>query len=430
MKLVKKKALLKALVAVFMLYGCSSSDNITPEDTMESQKYSNFQSAATTLTISSSSVSDISKIDQANNTTPGKSYDNNMSTRFAINGIGEYITYDLGSSKTVGSVQIAWYSGNTRTTRFQIFTGTSTGSLTKVFDNSSSGTTTNYETYDFTDVNARYVRIVGLGNSSNNWLSINEVKILGAESGGGSNSPFNTIALQKRWKITVPKSQDGDNYADEIFIDAALNDVVADGSLLNYSNNSYFYTDGTWTYFKCQGTGKTTSGSSNPRSELREMKEGGSVEADWDIRTSSKKIMSFKVKVMQTSQSKKLCFAQIHAKETTKVWDDIIRIQVESDIAYAKVGDKGHIYIMGTGNSDGHATILSNYTLGQELDMRIEAYSSKYDVYLGGTKVYTSPKTNISSPKNYFKAGCYLQSVSSGSGGEGIVAFKSIVVSP
>jgi poly(beta-D-mannuronate) lyase len=43
----------------------------------------------------------------------------------------------------------------------------------------SSGTTTQPETYDFADVAARYVRILGHGNSQNTWNSITEVDIWG-----------------------------------------------------------------------------------------------------------------------------------------------------------------------------------------------------------------------------------------------------------
>ena len=44
-------------------------------------------------------------------------------------------------------------------------------------DGVSSGTTKNLQTFDFPDVQARYVRIVGYGNSQNNWNSITEISI-------------------------------------------------------------------------------------------------------------------------------------------------------------------------------------------------------------------------------------------------------------
>ena len=43
----------------------------------------------------------------------------------------------------------------------------------------SSGTTTDFEIYDITDVNAKYVKITGYGNSDSDWNSITEVEIWG-----------------------------------------------------------------------------------------------------------------------------------------------------------------------------------------------------------------------------------------------------------
>jgi poly(beta-D-mannuronate) lyase len=43
----------------------------------------------------------------------------------------------------------------------------------------SSGTTTALQPFDFPDVPARYVRIVGHGNSQSDWNSLTEVDIWG-----------------------------------------------------------------------------------------------------------------------------------------------------------------------------------------------------------------------------------------------------------
>jgi len=291
------------------------------------------------------------------------------------------------------------------------------GSMNSSSENATITGLTNGTSYTFT--------VIAYDTSGNG--SSGETTNATPTGGSSGTTPFYILNLQDTWKITLPKDDDNDNDADEIFINASQNDISSDGSLKDYEDDRYLFTDGSWTYFKCQGNGETTGNSSNPRSELREMTNGGGTQANWDMTTSTANTLEFTVKVMQTSQSRKLAFAQIHA-ESGSSWDDVLRIQVQSDIPYAGVGDTGHIYIMGSGNNDGHDTIISNYTLGDELNMKIVAKNNQYKVYLDNTEIYASG-TNISSTGNYFKAGNYLQSVTSaGTGGEGLVAFDKILV--
>lgn len=114
---------------------------------------------------------------------PQNTIDGNLGTRWSSNGYtGKYITYDLGSNKSVSSMKIAWYKGDQRQAYFKIRVGTSTSNLATVYDGStsgSSGNTTGLESYDFAATTARYVRVSGFGNSSNSWNSITEAEIYG-----------------------------------------------------------------------------------------------------------------------------------------------------------------------------------------------------------------------------------------------------------
>lgn len=115
----------------------------------------------------------------------GNTIDGNLGTRWSANGHGAYITYDLGSTKTVSSLKIAWFKGNERQAYFKIRAGASTSSLSTIYDGTSSGSsgsTLSLEDYDFSAVDVRYIRITGFGNSANNWNSITELEIYG--SGG------------------------------------------------------------------------------------------------------------------------------------------------------------------------------------------------------------------------------------------------------
>jgi len=105
--------------------------------------------------------------------------DNNLATRWSATGDGQWIQFCLNDTLSVSGVQIAFYSGNTRTSSFDVLVGNdgvnfTTASAGRV----SSGSSLNLETFSFTAVAAKYVRILGHGNSVNAWNSYTEVKII------------------------------------------------------------------------------------------------------------------------------------------------------------------------------------------------------------------------------------------------------------
>lgn len=111
---------------------------------------------------------------------PANTVDGSLSTRWAGNGDGVWIRYDLGATKTIGYVKLAWYQGTTRTYTFDVQTSTDgTTWTTRINRRVSSGTTTALETYDFTDVSARYVRIVGHLSNVDNYTNITEAEVWG-----------------------------------------------------------------------------------------------------------------------------------------------------------------------------------------------------------------------------------------------------------
>jgi beta-glucanase (GH16 family)/GH18 family chitinase len=115
---------------------------------------------------------------------PANTVDNSLTTRWSANGDGQWLQLDLGSTRTVGYVRIAFYNGNSRQSRFDLQVSTGGGVWTNVLTNvQSNGTTTQEETFDFGDTSARYVRYMGHGNSLNAWNSLTEVSVF-ATSGG------------------------------------------------------------------------------------------------------------------------------------------------------------------------------------------------------------------------------------------------------
>jgi len=112
---------------------------------------------------------------------PANTVDNNLATRWSGCGEGAWIQYDLGTTRTVGHVRVGFYQGNARQARFDLQVSSGNGVWTNVVTGGlSSGTTTNEQTFDFTDQSARFVRYLGHGNTLNMWNSVTEVSIFAA----------------------------------------------------------------------------------------------------------------------------------------------------------------------------------------------------------------------------------------------------------
>src|SRR6476619_45233 len=151
----------------------------------------NAQSCATNLPITVTASGNDGNV-------PQNVLDNNLGTRWSSNGVGEFITANLGTTtQTICSVDIAWYNGNSRVYHFTISTSTDGNSFSPVFSGDSSGTTLNSEKYTFSSTQAKFVRITVNGNSANNWASITELDVFGSGSPGSgctANLPLTVTA--------------------------------------------------------------------------------------------------------------------------------------------------------------------------------------------------------------------------------------------
>lgn len=109
---------------------------------------------------------------------PANVLDNDLNTRWSANGNPQWIQFCLDDTVTVSGVQIAFFSGNVRTSTFDVQVGNDGVNWTMAAAGRvSSGTSLNLETFSFTPVSGKYVRITGHGNSVNAWNSYTEVKI-------------------------------------------------------------------------------------------------------------------------------------------------------------------------------------------------------------------------------------------------------------
>ena len=111
---------------------------------------------------------------------PANTVDGSLSTRWSANGDGQWIRYDLGSTKTVTWLKLAWLNGDSRVYTFDVQVSADGSAWTTIATGlQSSGTTTALELFNTPNNTARYVRYVGHGSNVNLWNSVTEVEVWG-----------------------------------------------------------------------------------------------------------------------------------------------------------------------------------------------------------------------------------------------------------
>jgi len=416
------------LLCLVVCYSCSTDEVVTveEEESIETGKLPILQKNGEITPARVSANGDDGNV-------PQNTLDGNLGTRWSSNGYnGKYITYDLGSVKSISSVKLAFYKGNQRKAYFKIRVGTTKYNLQTVVNKKtkgSSGNTNGLETYTFNTVNARYIRISCFGNSSSSWNSITETEIYGTggtTTGGGGNSPGDNLGLtSNNWKLNGFTGSPGANatYRDNVL--ASTGETFA-----TYNDPNYFYTDGEWTFFKCyRGLGGSAN-SGNPRVELREMNNG--TLASWNG-GSGNNTMTFTVRVDRLPQDADnnggvLCFAQIHGPSNTV--DDVIRVQFIGDENQSSGGVRMKISGYITEDVQGSSLIIDNgYQLNTSYTFKISYNNGVVKLFQGSNEIFSQAiGTNTSG--NYFKVGNYLQSVQGASftGSNGVVRIKNLSI--
>lgn len=184
------------------------------------------------------------------------------------------------------------------------------------------------------------------------------------------------------WKLTLPTGRDED--PDEIF----------QPELDTFEQPPQFWLDDAHpsVVFRAEVDGVTTSGSSYPRSELREMTPGGRDEAAWST-TSGRHTMTIQQAITALPPGKPHVVAgQIHDAE-----DDLVMIRLEDS----------HLFVEGNGDELG--TLDPAYELGTLFTVRIVAENGTIDVYYDDLAT-TAVTVERDAEGCYFKAGAYTQS--------------------
>lgn len=91
---------------------------------------------------------------------------------------GNWIEYDLGASRSLAGLALAFMKGDERKTYFDVLASQDGVSWTTVLNGTSTGQTLDYEYYELGALHARYIRIVGYGNSQNKFTSLTEAALV------------------------------------------------------------------------------------------------------------------------------------------------------------------------------------------------------------------------------------------------------------
>jgi hypothetical protein len=108
---------------------------------------------------------------------PARVLDGDAATRWSCDGVGCWIRADLGAEKQVGAVDISWHRGEERNTNYEVALSRD-GSSWGIVSSGLSARTEQPQRVAFTPATARFVRINVKGNTSNNWASIAELRVL------------------------------------------------------------------------------------------------------------------------------------------------------------------------------------------------------------------------------------------------------------
>ncbi|TVY11054.1 polysaccharide lyase family 7 protein [Paenibacillus cremeus] len=228
-------------------------------------------------------------------------------------------------------------------------------------------------------------------------------------SGSAPTLPSQVLYL-KNWKITLPIPQASDpNTPKEVF----------QPELDTYSIDPWFKVaqdaDGYAVQFRANHGAVSTSGSKNPRSELREMVDNysgtsSSNNMSWGSNDGKTHTMYIKQKVTHLTIIKpQTVVGQIHDAN-----DDITVFRVEGNNP-GGVSTTAKIYITDGNNTHGYL-LDSNYTLGTLFTVKIIVSNGVIHYEYNGQSVpYTQTKSFSGA---YFKIGNYTQSNDSTAPGE------------
>ncbi|MFA9390994.1 MAG: chondroitinase-B domain-containing protein [Prolixibacteraceae bacterium] len=123
--------------------------------------------------------------------------DGDLNNRWSGEGDGASITLDMGEEYLLAFIKVGVYKANERQSMFDVLTSSDDSSYQETFmDITTYLTEEPFIIYDFDDLPARYVQIVGHGNSTSAWNSYTEFELWGYTDGTSSNKLQNLNKLK------------------------------------------------------------------------------------------------------------------------------------------------------------------------------------------------------------------------------------------
>jgi hypothetical protein len=181
------------------------------------------------------------------------------------------------------------------------------------------------------------------------------------------------------WKLTLP-------------IGAASKPTEIRGGQLGTYSTDYFKVGQTCNAvaFKAPVNGVTTSGSKNPRSELREMTGGGGANAGWSSTSGTHTMILTEAFTRLPDGKPHVVGGQIHDAD-----DDVSVFRLEGSNLYVTNGDDTHYQL-----------VTSKYVLGTPFEAKYMVRGGVVRAFYNGQLVATINKAFSGA---YFKAGAYTQ---------------------
>lgn len=228
-----------------------------------------------------------------------------------------------------------------------------------------------------------------------------------------ANDPWEDLSY---WKLTTPIDTNDDGKPDEI----------KQPTLKTLDDTDYFLRSSSPTRitFRARADGVTTSGSSFPRSELREMSQADNRNrAAWSSKCNTHAMTITQAITAQPNRGTDdpVVAGQIHdGGENVGGHGDVVMIRLEGT----------RLFVEGDGRDFG--TLDSSYELNEKFTVVLTANSGGIDVsytpQVGSTVTINNIRPLVNNEQWYFKAGCYTQANASNGDGYGEVVIYDLDV--
>ena len=138
---------------------------------------------------------------------PQNAVDNDPQTRWSAPGLDSFLQLELTCLSTIEELESLWHKGETRTSRFEVLTSLDGQSWQLALETTASPAQGAVHHALASPVQARWVRLVNHGNDLNDYISLNEIILLGTEDNceapepppGNARVPLRPYA-QPQWR--------------------------------------------------------------------------------------------------------------------------------------------------------------------------------------------------------------------------------------